>query len=112
MKNFWQPGTLEGYRVKVFYTLPIKFSIDNPSCHNDDWYVAEGEKLYEQDKMDEALSHFRQAFKMNRTNFKAGYNYAATALSIGKNDEACETIKYLSEKGYKPAKELAEQYCE
>jgi TonB family protein len=111
MKDLWQPGTLEGKPVKTFYTLPVRFVSDHPSCHSEEWYYQEGEKLYEQDKMTEALTHFRQAFKMNRTNYQAGYNYAAVAISLGQQEEACQTIQYLVNKGYTAAGDLAKEYC-
>jgi len=111
MKDFWEPGTLEGKPVKVFHQIPVNFTSNAPSCHNDEWYYAEGEKAYEQDKMSEALIHFQRAFKINCTNFKAAYNYAAVALTTGKTEEACKTIRYLLDNDYAPAEELAEMYC-
>ncbi len=112
MKNFWEPGRLEGKPVKVFHTLPVTLKIDNETCHTSEWYYTEAEKLYEEDKMSEALSHFRKAFNQDCLNYEAGYNYAAVAISLGKTEEACRTIRYLLDSGYIQAKDLSIQYCD
>ena len=106
----WKPGRKDGKFIKVFYTLPITFRLDN-DCPTEQWYYKQAEKLYEKDDLETARNYFLTAFKMNYENFMAGYNYAAVSVTLGKKDDACKMIRFLQDMKYEPANRFGDDYC-
>lgn len=112
MSGKWKPGILNGEPVDVFFTLPITFIIPpTERCRTGEWYYNAALKLYEENNLERAYRFFGQAFKMDCLNFEAGYNYAAVAVSLGKQEEACGVIRFLLGMKYAPAGAFMDQYC-
>lgn len=110
--GMWNPGKLEGINVNALMEIPVTFSLTDKGCHDANWYMTEGEKAYEAEDLKTAFEHFKKAFLMDKKkNLRAGYNFAAVALTSGNAEEGCNTVKFLLDNNYEPAIELSNQFC-
>jgi len=112
LSYFWFPALDNGQPVDDFVLLPVRFNNKDIRCHDDKWYYGEGVRLYEENKLESALTHFERAWQINYLNYDALYNMAAVKMTLGQKDDACAHIRHLKEAGYTDAATLGKQYCE
>jgi TonB family protein len=90
----WIPGYMP---MKVVPTVPIRFKLSDVSVGliNGVKKYNEGVKAFKENDYIEAINKFEQAYKINKEDYHALYNIAASKYKINDTDAACKIWVYL-----------------
>lgn len=93
----WNPGYMDGTPIKVVSTAPVRFRLSDVSegIINGDKKYKEGVKAFKANDYTEAIYKFEQAYKINKKDYHALYNIAASKYKINDTDAACKIWVYL-----------------
>lgn len=111
----WEPGYKHMRTIEVHYKLPFIFKIsdglDLENLQSANNYYNQGEKAVEEGDYNEAYKMFSMAVYLNSKNMHFLLNKAITAINLGKVDEACSCIYFLSSSPLKKDVEPYLKYC-
>jgi TonB family protein len=107
----WTPYMRNDTAFNTRLTLPVKFTIKNAGCKDNDYYYNEGVEFSKEQKYDEAFLSFTKAIKLNPYDMDAHYNCAVVKIKTKDFETACIYLNKIRQSGSKLGADLIEKYC-